>query len=125
MKTRGNGKSEGPLGKIIIGVVIALLAGGSSPWWWTKVFPPAIPKAPYMSELQWNTNLQGSDIANINKPEVNTAGECSDLCLKNPHCKAVTFVQHPSGSGGICWLKDAVPPRSANAAMTSAIKIFP
>ena len=123
METKAGSKSEGPIGKIVIAAVIALSVGGSSPWWWAKVFPP--PGEPVMSELQWNTNFQGSDIANIDKPEVNTAGECSDRCLKNSQCKAMTFVQHPSASGGICWLKDAVPPGSPNASMASAVKIYP
>lgn len=36
--TSGWFKSEGPIGKIIIAVAIALLVGGSSPWWWDKLF---------------------------------------------------------------------------------------
>lgn len=39
MNTKPSTKSEGPVGKIIVAVFIALLAGGSSPWWWDKLFP--------------------------------------------------------------------------------------
>lgn len=83
------------------------------------------PKKPFMGALLWNTNLQGHDIANIDKPDVNTAGECSNQCLKNDQCMAMTFVKHSSQPGGICWLKNAVPSSSPNPSMASAIKVFP
>jgi len=114
-------QSESATQKIVVGVVLALLVGTSGPWWWEKLFPP---EHPVMSQLLWNTNYQDSDIANIDRPEVNTAGECSELCLKNEQCMAMTFVQHPDKPGGICWLKDEVPQASEAARMASAYKKF-
>ena len=110
-------KGDGLVGKVFVAVVVALLVGGSTPWWWSVFFRP------YMSELQWRTNLQGKDINNIDKAEVNTAGACSDACLKNLDCKSMTFVEHPPPKpGGICWLKNTVPPSYPSANMTSAVK---
>ena len=87
-----------------------------------SVTPPP-PLRARMSELEIRTNLQGGDISNFDKPQLNTAGECSELCLRNDACKAMTFVEHPGGNGGVCWLKDTVPGRSVNPTMTSAVKI--
>ena len=84
-----------------------------------------LPHVPYMGALQWGTNLQGNDIANIDRPDVNTAGECSSQCLQHPQCLAMTFVKHATQPGGICWLKNAVSPASQASSMASAIKIFP
>jgi hypothetical protein len=110
-------RGDGLIGKIAIAVAVALLVGGSTPWWWNVLFRP------YMSELKWETNLYGDDINNIDKAEVNTAGTCSDACLKNPDCKSMTFVEHPSPTpGGICWLKNTVPYSSHRPGMTSAVK---
>jgi len=36
-------KPEGLVGKIVVGVVIALLAGGTAPWWWNIVRPKSTP----------------------------------------------------------------------------------
>jgi hypothetical protein len=123
-----------------IGGLVATVIGGVLIYWMTQGFPqlihdektgsrgavstPPPPRPARMGELQWQTNLQGRDTENIDKSEVNTAGACSEMCLRNNGCKAMTFVQHPTGSGGICWLKDTVPPASHNAEMTSAVKIF-
>jgi len=96
-------------------------------WWVTKGAghhhtPP--PVSAYMGELLWNTNLQGSDISNLDNSSITTAGACSDACLQNTHCVAMTFVPHPTG-GGVCWLKDKVPPSTPRPAYASAIKVFP
>lgn len=110
-------KGDGLVGKIAIAVVVALLVGGGPPWWWSALFRPS------MSELQWNTDLPGRDINNVDKAEVNTAGACSEACLKNADCKSMTFVEHPSPRpGGICWLKNTVPPGYHRPGMTSAVK---
>ena len=125
-------ESSSLTGTIVVGVVLALAVGSSSPWWWEKVFPPKSvhtepapppPAAPYMGELQYNTNLQGSDFVNIQRADVNTEGACSEKCLKNDRCKAMTFVR--TQSGGVCWLKDKVPASLYNAAMISAVKVYP
>lgn len=109
---------------IAIPLAVALLTGSSAPFWWHWLFPaPPPPPLPHMSELMWRVNLQGSDIVNLDNTSINTAGACSQACLANDDCKAMTFVQHPSGVGGVCWLKNEVPPATPNAAMTSAIKV--
>lgn len=78
-----------------------------------------------MGELIYYQNYQGSDIENIDKPEVNTAGECSNLCERDDRCKAMTFVMNTPRPGGVCWLKDAVPPLTPNNIMVSAKKVYP
>lgn len=124
MSKKPGGEPQGAIWKIAIPVAVAFLSAGGAPWWgpllWQKIFP-----VPYMGQLQWGTNLQGGDIANIEKADVNTAGECSTRCAQEERCEAMTFVMHASGNGGICWLKDAVPPTSPNPAMVSAVKVFP
>jgi hypothetical protein len=123
----------GLLATVIGGVLIYWMTVGFPEWFHPgspkttipqQSFPPPRAKPARMGELQLQTNLQGGDIENIDKQAVNTAGACSELCLRNNGCKAMTFVQHPTGSGGICWLKDTVPAASRNPAMTSAIKVF-
>jgi hypothetical protein len=86
------------------------------------VFP-----SPYMGQLQWNTNLPGSDVSNIDNVEVNTAGECSNECQRDDRCKAMTFVKHQSAPGGVCWLKDEVPGKGDTFGyeMVSAVRVFP
>jgi hypothetical protein len=106
---------------LAIPLVVALLTGSSAPFWWRWIVPAA--PMPHMSELMLRVNLQGSDIANLDNAAINTAGACSEACFKNNDCRAMTFVQHPSGQGGVCWLKNAVPPPTPNPAMTSAVKI--
>jgi hypothetical protein len=46
MAAKPSTKSEGPIGKIVVAVVIALLVGGTYPWWWTVLFPKATPVPP-------------------------------------------------------------------------------
>lgn len=110
-------KGDGIVGKVVVAIATAVLVGGSAPWWWNVFFGPS------MSALQWETNLQGEDINNIDKADVNTAGACSDACLKSADCRSMTFVQHPPPkTGGICWLKNTVPPSKPASGMTSAVK---
>jgi len=75
-----------------------------------------------MGPLEGRTNRQGSDFASSGF-ELNSADECSELCSKDSKCKAMTFVKHAASHGGICWLKNRVPPASFNEAMTSAVKL--
>jgi hypothetical protein len=113
---------EGAFSKIFVAVVVGLLTSAAAPWWLPMVFPPAC-----MGQLLYDTNLQGSDISNIDKVDVNTEGECSSACLQNAHCRSMTFVKHPDKPGGICWLKDTVPPKGSTMGfkMVSAVKISP
>jgi hypothetical protein len=76
-----------------------------------------------MGPLEGRTNRAGSDLA-ISGFQVNGAEECSELCSKDAKCKAMTFVKHLASHGGICWLKDRVPPARSSEAMTSAVKLI-
>jgi hypothetical protein len=121
---------ESSLNKIIVAVIIALAVGSSSPWWWKYVSPPSptptptpARQSPYMGELMYGINFQGRDIDNLLTAQ--TEGACSESCRKNDRCKAMTFVKNPTGSGGVCWLKDAVSTRSKANNMISAQKIYP
>ena len=109
----------GLLATVIGGILLYLFSNGIPAW--LKGAPPT----PQMGELEIRTNLDGGDIANFDKPTFNTAGECSNLCQSNNQCKAMTFVEHPGDKGGVCWLKDKVPARSASPNMTSAVKVYP
>ena len=73
-----------------------------------------------MGDLEPGTNRQGHDLSNfiVDGPQA-----CSESCDTNVHCLAMTMVKRPGG-GGICWLKDSVPPMSQHTDMVSAIKIF-
>jgi hypothetical protein len=81
-------------------------------------------RAPIMGRLEMGINRNGHDIGRVFLP---TAEECSNACLADSHCKAMTFVmdlEHPN-SPGLCWLKDDVPPQESHPAMVSAIKLWP
>jgi hypothetical protein len=48
---------------------------------------------------------------------------CQNACARESTCKAFTFVRPSSpGSNGVCWLKRAVPERSANQRGVSGVK---
>ena len=85
--------------------------------------PPSNTEQPrvVMGELEVGVNHQGSDISNF---EVESAEACSRACRDDPRCKVMTFVKHPDASGGICWLKSDVAPRSPDPNMTSAVKHY-
>lgn len=124
-----DGAKGGMLQPIIIGIVLALVAGGSSPWWWNELFPPGggsaqPPVGPYMGSLEGGTNRTGGDLSTVGI-QSNSAAECSDLCLSDQNCRAMTFVKHDNANGGICWLKGSIPSPSSDQAMVSAIKHYP
>jgi hypothetical protein len=52
-------------------------------------------------------NRQGSDYKSISIP-VPRHSWCGYYCALENQCRAYTYV--PQGSGGVCWLKSAVPP---------------
>jgi len=134
LKNPGHKGSGSVLQTVIAAIIIALAVGGSAPWWWNKVFqnrpsePPitssAEPsKTPYMGPLEGGTDRLGGDLSKVGI-QVNTAAECSDMCLHEQNCLSMTFVKHPDANGGICWLKPSIPPPQANQAMVSAVKYF-
>ena len=85
------------------------------------IYVPPPPPAPVvrMTPLEVNTNRQGNDIRWF---QVNTAAQCSLECLKDINCKAITFVENPQG--GVCWLKNAVPPPTQQPGLISSVKRF-
>lgn len=80
---------------------------------------PPRPKA-LMRSLQYRVNLPGNDLG-AGLP-VSLASECSDLCQEDDRCRAMTYVRHETGVGGVCWLKSAVSSTEPADNMTSAIK---
>ena len=137
-------KAGSSLQTIIVSIVLALAVGGSAPWWWNRVFPDARPvQSPtpsptpspdpsrplettpraYMGPLEGGTNRPAGDLSNVGI-QVNSAAECSDLCLSDLNCKAMTFVKHADANGGICWLKGSIPSPTPDGAMVSAVKRY-
>jgi len=74
-----------------------------------------------MGALEFNTNRQGADLNSGD--EVRRADDCSSLCAQDNRCQAMTFVQHPNGVGGICWLKNVAKDPLPQPGMTSAAKV--
>jgi len=75
MMAKPSTKSEGPVGKIVVAVAIALLVGGSSPWWWTSLFPTPVPPPPecFFSEvLRSQLFRAGSDRSAVIKSSART-----------------------------------------------------
>lgn len=69
-KKKPGDKSESPITKIVIGVLIALIAGGSSPWWWAAIFPkpaPRIVSGPCSPEILKDQLFAASDRAMVIK----------------------------------------------------------
>ena len=77
----------------------------------------AQPTAP--AHMQWygQTNYQGSDFDSMGTSSVQ---ECSDRCVNKAACRAFTWVK--GEVGGMCWLKNTVPPRSQCGNCISGIK---
>ena len=74
-----------------------------------------------MGALEFNTNRQGADLNSGD--EVRRADDCSSLCAQDDRCQAMTFVQHPNGVGGICWLKNVAKDPVPQPGMISAAKV--
>lgn len=74
-----------------------------------------------MGALEFNTNRQGGDLNS--GEEVRGADDCSSLCAQDNRCQAMTFVQHPNGVGGICWLKNVAKDPLPQPGMTSAARV--
>ena len=62
---------------------------------------------------------------NYKKFDLNTPdpGQCEAACLKDPNCRAFTFV-HPGVQGpkARCWLKNGVPPAKGDGCCISGVK---
>jgi hypothetical protein len=69
-----------------------------------------------------NTNLHGSDYRNFELTS-DSATLCQNACKSDNQCLAWTYV-HPGlqGSNAHCWLKNVIPPASANSCCISGIE---
>jgi|PlaIllAssembly_1097288.scaffolds.fasta_scaffold198711_2 hypothetical protein len=80
-----------------------------------------------MSEMQWDTDHQGSDL-NPKGLDLATTDPtlCEDECARNPACKAWTYVKPNTVKGPLpkCFLKKAVPKEKPNPACVSGIKVM-
>ena len=85
----------------------------------TSVPPkPSPPPKPHMGPLQHGWNYDHNDLNADGWLSIGSAEACSDLCYARTDCKAMTYVT----SNRSCWLKYAVPDRTPNRDMTSAVK---
>jgi hypothetical protein len=73
---------------------------------------------PRMGALQNGWNYPHNDIKADGWLSIGSADACADLCYEKPECKAMTYVI----SNKTCWLKYAVPDRTQNRDMISAVK---
>jgi hypothetical protein len=76
------------------------------------------PPKPRMGPLQYGWNYPHNDIKADGWLSIGSAEACADLCYEQPECKAMTYVI----SNKSCWLKYAVPDRTQNRDMISAVK---
>ena len=77
-----------------------------------------VPPPEHMSPLEPNVSRDYSDYRDFS---VYSAVQCSNACLAETRCKAMTFVPH--AGGGTCWLKNAVPEARVVPNDISATKI--
>jgi hypothetical protein len=105
------------VGGWVAGILATVIAG-----WVLWYLQQATPTS-RMSEIQWGINYQGHDYANFDDPSTTTAGACSLKCRDDAACKVMTFVSHPGGKGGVCWLKDTVGASTRSSDMASALKL--
>jgi hypothetical protein len=82
-----------------------------------RITPP-VPSKPLMGKLQPGWGYPHNDIKADGWISIGSAEACSDLCYERPDCKAMTYVI----SNKSCWLKFAVPGRTQNSDMISAVK---
>ncbi|HZD94565.1 MAG TPA: PAN domain-containing protein [Candidatus Sulfotelmatobacter sp.] len=107
------------LTKSLVALLIILLAGSVA--WTTFLHSKA---RPYMGELMYGVYLPGNDIESALANEADSEEQCSDVCLQDGRCKAMSFVQRSWG-GGVCRIKNKVPARSAASNGISAVKVIP
>ena len=97
----------------LLAVLLTALLPSLKDW----IFPP-----PTMSEPALGTDLFGSDIG-LGYQDV-SGTTCSDKCLQDAACEAVTFMERPSHDGrGACYLKSSIPRYSTKPSCTSVVKI--
>ena len=82
---------------------------------------PPQPIAPAYN-LENDTNRSGSDFNNFDVPSAEPS-VCQDACLREPACRAFTFVRPGiQGPNARCWLKNSVPPPTRDTCCMSGLK---
>jgi hypothetical protein len=85
----------------------------------TATMNPAAAAAMIGPGMEADTNRFGSDYKNF---EAANAQQCQAACAKEAQCKAWTWVKPGvQGPNAKCWLKNAVPAKSANACCISGV----
>jgi hypothetical protein len=70
-------------------------------------------------------NRPGHDYKSFELKKGETCQTCEDSCLKDPRCKAYTFVlAGVQAQRGVCWLKSAVPDPIEDINCVSGVKFY-
>jgi len=101
-------------GAIVVGLVTLALTLAVISWRPGTAGPP-------MGSLEQGWNYNHNDLDPNGWLLVPSADKCSELCYEREACKAMTYVV----SNKSCWLKSAVPDRTQNHDMISAVKRLP
>jgi hypothetical protein len=96
---------------IVLGVAALALALSVVAW-------RSGPRGSPMGPLEHGWNYDQNDLDPAGWLLVPSAEACSDLCYQRESCRAMTYVV----SNRTCWLKSAVPNRTPNSDMISAVK---
>jgi hypothetical protein len=76
-----------------------------------------------VSSMEWDTDRMGSDYRDF---DLNVADPaiCHDACMKDPQCKAWTYVKPNTiqGPNPRCWLKNNVPNPIKSGCCVSGVK---
>lgn len=111
--------SESSLSKPLVALGALLFVAATVSWWG----PKRLPSPPYMDKMAYGVYLQGNDIESKLAEDAFTEEQCSEACLQDSRCRAMSFVESPWG-GGVCRLKDKVSTRSSAWNAISAVKVF-
>jgi hypothetical protein len=78
---------------------------------------------PGLITMEWDTDRMGSDYSDFDLNAGNPA-ICRDACMKDPQCKACTYVKPNTiqGPNPRCWLKNNVPNPTKSGCCVSGIR---
>jgi hypothetical protein len=99
---------------LLVGAAVLALALAIIAW---RSGPAGSP----MGSLERGWNYSNNDLDPAGWLLIPSADACSDLCYQREACKGMTYVV----SNRTCWLKSAVPNRTPNSDMISAVKRLP
>jgi hypothetical protein len=85
--------------------------------------PSVSPGAATRTTMEQDVNRPGRDYRNFDLPAADPA-LCRDACVRDPQCKAWTYVKPNTVQGPVarCWLKNAAPSPGQNACCVSGVK---